>query len=49
VIADIRRIVAETTLPQGYRTSLEGTFQAQEEASRRIGVLSYGFRLIRPG
>jgi HME family heavy-metal exporter len=40
VIADIRRIVAETTLPQGYRTSLEGTFQAQEEASRRIGALS---------
>ncbi len=28
------------TLPQGYTTSLEGTFQAQEEAMLRIGVLS---------
>ena len=27
-------------LPQGYTTSLEGTFQAQEEAALRIGALS---------
>jgi HME family heavy-metal exporter len=40
IIADIRRTVAETPLPQGYRTSLEGTFQAQEEATLRIGALS---------
>ena len=40
IIADIRRIVAATPLPQGYRTSLEGTFQAQEEATLRIGALS---------
>lgn len=40
IVADIRRIVAETTLPQGYVTRLEGTFQAQEEATLRIGALS---------
>ena len=39
----VRRIRAElqaTKLPQGVTTSLEGTFQAQEEASRTIGILS---------
>ena len=40
IIADIRRVVAETSWPQGYTTQLEGTFQAQEEAALRIGVLS---------
>lgn len=40
IIADIRRIVAQTPLPQGYVTRLEGTFQAQEEATLRIGLLS---------
>jgi heavy-metal exporter, HME family len=40
IVADIRGIIAETPLPQGYRTSLEGTFQAQEEATLRIGALS---------
>lgn len=40
IVADIRRTVAETTWPQGYTTQLEGTFQAQEEASVRIGLLS---------
>jgi HME family heavy-metal exporter len=40
IIADVRRVVAEAPLPQGYRTSLEGTFQAQEEATLRIGALS---------
>ena len=40
IIADIRRVVAETGWPQGYATQLEGTFQAQEEATLRIGVLS---------
>ena len=40
IIADIRRVVAETNWPQGYTTQLEGTFQAQEEAALRIGVLS---------
>jgi CzcA family heavy metal efflux pump len=39
----VRRIRAEldaANLPQGVTASLEGTFQAQEEASRRIGILS---------
>ncbi|MDQ4060085.1 MAG: efflux RND transporter permease subunit, partial [Pseudomonadota bacterium] len=40
IVADIRRLVAETTLPAGYTTRLEGTFQAQEEATLRIGALS---------
>jgi HME family heavy-metal exporter len=40
IIADIRGRLAEAKLPQGYFTSLEGTFQAQEEASRTIGLLS---------
>ncbi|MPZ40735.1 MAG: CusA/CzcA family heavy metal efflux RND transporter, partial [Rhizobiales bacterium] len=40
IIANIRRVVAETNWPQGYTTQLEGTFQAQEEASVRIGLLS---------
>jgi len=39
----VRRIRAElqaTSLPPGITASLEGTFQAQEEASRRIALLS---------
>jgi HME family heavy-metal exporter len=39
----VRRIRSEldtASLPQGVTASLEGTFQAQEEASRRIGILS---------
>jgi CzcA family heavy metal efflux pump len=40
VIADIRRELAATQLPQGFFTSVEGTFQAQEEASRTIALLS---------
>ncbi|KQO91493.1 multidrug transporter AcrB [Methylobacterium sp. Leaf90] len=40
VVADVRRAVDETRWPAGYRVGLEGTFQAQEEASTRIGLLS---------
>jgi HME family heavy-metal exporter len=40
IIGDIRRLLGEVTLPVGYSTTLEGTFQAQEEASRLIGLLS---------
>jgi len=40
VVADIRQVVAETTLPQGYFITLGGQFQAQEEASRLVGMLS---------
>ncbi|MFN9450073.1 MAG: efflux RND transporter permease subunit [Rubrivivax sp.] len=40
VIKDIRSIIAKTTLPQGNFTSLEGQFQAQEQATRLIAGLS---------
>ncbi|MBM3523805.1 MAG: efflux RND transporter permease subunit, partial [Alphaproteobacteria bacterium] len=40
IIERIRAELAATSLPTGVHTTLEGTFQAQEEASRRILVLS---------
>jgi HME family heavy-metal exporter len=40
IVEDIRGTVAGAELPQGYFTQLEGQFQAQEEASLRIGLLS---------
>jgi HME family heavy-metal exporter len=40
IVTDIRGLVAASQLPQGYFTSFEGTFQAQEEATRTIGILS---------
>ena len=40
VITDIRRVVARTKLPEGYFVTLGGQFQAQEEASRQVGLLS---------
>ncbi|MBB3950548.1 efflux RND transporter permease subunit [Aureimonas jatrophae] len=40
IIERIRAEVAAAALPPGFSTSLEGTFQAQEEASRTIGLLS---------
>lgn len=40
IIADIRALIAQSSLPQGFSVSLEGTFQAQEEAMRTIGLLS---------
>ncbi len=40
IVADIRRIVAETQLPANYFITLGGQFQAQEEASRLVGLLS---------
>jgi HME family heavy-metal exporter len=40
IVAAIRREVSATSLPAGVFTSLEGTFQAQEEASRTIAALS---------
>ena len=40
IVADMREAIAETKFPQGYFASLEGQFQAQEEASRLIGLLS---------
>jgi HME family heavy-metal exporter len=40
IVADIRAAVAETKFPQGYFANLEGQFQAQEEASRMMALLS---------
>ena len=37
---DIRKVLATTRLPEGFYAQLEGTFKAQEEASRTIGILS---------
>ena len=40
IVGRIRTELAASALPTGYFTSLEGQFQAQEEATRLIGVLS---------
>lgn len=40
VVAEIRAVIANANLPTGFSATLEGTFQAQEEASRTIGLLS---------
>ena len=40
VVADIRAVVADTKLPEGSFITLGGQFQAQEEASRLVGLLS---------
>jgi HME family heavy-metal exporter len=40
IISEIRGLLSEVNLPTGYSMALEGTFQAQEEASRLIGLLS---------
>ncbi len=40
VVAAVRREIAATPLPSGYTVALEGTFEAQEQASKLIGMLS---------
>ena len=40
IIQTLRQQVAQTALPQGYFVSLEGQFQAQEQATRLIAGLS---------
>ncbi len=40
IVARIRSEIAASPLPAGYFTSLEGQFQAQEEATRLIALLS---------
>ena len=40
VVAEIRGLLAGVKLPPGFSVSLEGTFQAQEESMRTIGLLS---------
>ncbi len=40
VVSAIRQEIGSIKLPEGFFTQLEGTFQAQEEATRTIGALS---------
>lgn len=40
IVVDIRRVVADTALPEGMFITLGGQFEAQQEASRLIGLLS---------
>jgi HME family heavy-metal exporter len=42
VVADMRAAIAATDLPEGYFITIGGQFQAQEDASRLIGLLSLG-------
>src|SRR5690606_24255257 len=45
IVADIRAAIDGSELPQGYFASLEGQFQAQEEAATLIAALS-GLALV---
>ncbi|MDQ8729596.1 efflux RND transporter permease subunit [Bradyrhizobium sp. LHD-71] len=40
IIQKIREVVRDTQVPEGMSISVEGTFQAQEQAARTIGLLS---------
>ena len=46
VVADIRSVLANQSLPEGYFITLDGQFKAQEEASKLIGLLSVGSLLL---
>jgi HME family heavy-metal exporter len=40
IVNSIREILRDNSMPEGMSASLEGTFQAQEQAARTIGMLS---------
>jgi HME family heavy-metal exporter len=40
IVTDMRRVVTQTKLPEGYFITLGGQFEAQEKASRLVGLLS---------
>ncbi len=46
VVKDIRSVVAETKLPEAYFITIGGQFEAQEQASRLIGLLSIGSAIL---
>ncbi|HYD63340.1 MAG TPA: efflux RND transporter permease subunit [Noviherbaspirillum sp.] len=40
IVADVRGVIAGTKMPEGYFVTMDGQFQAQEQASRLIALLS---------
>src|SRR6266436_9634280 len=46
IIAEIRNVLAATAWPQGYHATLEGTYQAYEDAAWRIAILSLASLLL---
>ena len=46
IIAEIRNVLAATSWPQGYHATLEGTYQAFEDAAWRIAILSLASLLL---
>ncbi|MFM9888877.1 MAG: efflux RND transporter permease subunit, partial [Burkholderiales bacterium] len=46
IVDDIRAAVAAMRLPEGYSITLGGQFEAQEEASRLIALLSIGSAIL---
>lgn len=42
VVSDMRAVMLDTKLPEGYFITIGGQFEAQETASRLIGLLSIG-------
>ena len=46
IVADILSVLAQTQWPQGYSATLEGTYQAYEEAAARMGILSLASLLL---
>jgi HME family heavy-metal exporter len=40
IVEGVRTVISQTRLPPGYSVSLEGMYQAQEEATRTIGALA---------
>jgi len=46
IIAEIRNVLAATAWPHGYHATLEGTYQAYEDAAWRIAVLSLASLLL---
>ncbi|QWD85988.1 efflux RND transporter permease subunit [Polynucleobacter asymbioticus] len=46
IVTDIRTVISNQTLPEGYFITLDGQFKAQEEASKVIGLLSIGSFLL---
>jgi len=46
IVADIRAVISNQTLPEGYFITIDGQFKAQEEASKVIGLLSIGSFLL---